>query len=63
MAQRDLQSHFRQEETDMLKSLALAVLLSAIAGLAHATCVYQGVVYPEGAHVGPFVCSGGQWIR
>jgi len=47
----------------MLKSLALAVLLSAIAGLAHATCVYQGVVYPEGAHVGPFVCSGGQWIR
>lgn len=31
-------------------------------GLAFADCVYNGVHYPVGTVLGPYVCSGTQWV-
>lgn len=46
----------------MIRPLVLAVLLSVLAGSpAAASCVMNGIVYPEGAVVGAFVCRGGRW--
>jgi len=47
----------------MLKKLAIILLLSATAHVVNADCIYGGVKYPEGSIIGPFICSGGQWVR
>jgi hypothetical protein len=31
-------------------------------GIAGADCTYNGVTYPEGTIIGPFVCNNGQWV-
>jgi len=47
----------------MLKWFLLALLLSTLANSVSANCWYNGAQYPEGTVIGPYVCSGGQWIR
>jgi len=47
----------------MLKQIVLAVsLLMASSGVVYASCFYDGQQYPEGAVIGPYICSGGQWV-
>jgi hypothetical protein len=46
----------------MAKKLAIVLLLSVTANVVNADCIYDGVSYPEGSVIGPFVCSGGQWV-
>ena len=38
------------------------VVLLFVSMSAIADCEYNGQVYPEGASIGPYVCSGGQWV-
>ena len=47
----------------MLRKLISALLLLAAANSVYGDCIYGGVSYPEGAVIGPYVCSGGQWVR
>ena len=41
-------------------AVLVAVLFSANT---FAACTQGGKTYSDGARVGPFVCSGGSWIR
>ena len=48
----------------MHKFVLLGLLLSiVVANSASADCLYNGVRYPEGAVIGPYVCQGGQWVK
>ncbi len=47
----------------MLKKFALTLLLLMMGHVANADCTYDGVTYPEGAIIGPYVCTGGQWVK
>ena len=46
----------------MLKRVLLVLVLSLWANAASAECSYNGVGYPEGTVLGPYVCSNGQWV-
>ena len=39
--------------------LIFNVLLSAVA---FAECTYNGEQHPEGTIIGPYTCSGGEWV-
>lgn len=45
-----------------IKKISLAVIIFLHAGLAFADCTYNGVAYPDGTVLGPYVCSGTQWV-
>jgi hypothetical protein len=46
----------------MFKSLFFVVCLG-LSSIAVADCTYDGVVYPEGTVMGPYVCSGNEWVN
>lgn len=47
----------------MFKKKLFIVLMIAFTSTAYADCKYNGAWYPEGATMGPYICSNGQWIR
>lgn len=47
----------------MLKKLVLISLLTVMVNAAYADCPFEGNIYPEGSVIGPYVCSGGQWVK
>ncbi len=40
---------------------SVVVLLASVSA-AFADCSYNGSTYAEGAVIGPYVCTGGQWV-
>ena len=38
------------------------VVLLFVSMSAIADCEYDGQLYPEGASIGPYICSGSQWV-
>ena len=47
----------------MLKKIILVIsLLAASSAYVHASCTYDGKVYPEGTVIGPYVCTDGEWV-
>lgn len=44
------------------KKIALIVVILLYTELAFADCIYNGVSYPSGTVLGPYVCSGTQWV-
>jgi len=47
----------------MKNRLFFFITFLALFGTANADCTYDGTVYPEGTIIGPYVCSGGKWVR
>ena len=45
-----------------MKWLLILFLFAAWANSVRADCWYNGRIYPEGTVIGPYVCSGGQWV-
>jgi hypothetical protein len=43
--------------------LLFFVLCLGLSTLAEADCSYNGATYPEGTVMGPYVCSGNQWVN
>lgn len=41
----------------------LAVLVLSISATYAQACMHNGVEYPEGTIIGPYVCSGGTWVQ
>jgi hypothetical protein len=46
----------------MLKHLLAVCLLGLTAITLHADCIYNGVAYPEGTVIGPYICKEGKWV-
>lgn len=46
----------------MKTTLASLLLLLSLAAAARADCIYEGVSYPEGTVIGPYVCRDGKWV-
>ncbi len=46
----------------MIRKSILTVFLLISASTAQADCVYNGVIYPEGTIIGPYICIGTQWV-
>ena len=47
----------------MLKIVLGLMMGLSLAGTLYAECVYNGVVYSEGAIIGPYICKDGQWVK
>ncbi len=45
-----------------MKRLLVLLLFTVTASAVYADCVYNGRTYPEGTVIGPYVCSGGNWV-
>ena len=45
-----------------MKRLTFIVGCLLIGSISYADCVYEGVSYPEGTKIGPYVCEDGSWI-
>lgn len=45
----------------MMYRYIFVFLLLLLAGTASADCEYNGVVYPEGTSIGPYVCVNNVW--
>lgn len=45
-----------------IKKTALLVIMLLYGELSFADCTYNGIKYPTGTILGPYVCSGTQWI-
>lgn len=45
-----------------IKKIALMVVILLYTELACANCTYNGVSYPSGTVLGPYVCSGTEWV-
>jgi hypothetical protein len=45
----------------MTRLLAVLLLCTATVVWAGAPCLYSGVLYPEGTHIGSLVCVDGKW--
>lgn len=46
----------------LIKKIALIVVVLLHTELALADCTYNGVSYPSGTVLGPYVCSGTEWV-
>jgi hypothetical protein len=44
-----------------MKKIYIFIFLM-LSNIAMADCTYNGKKYSEGTVLGPYVCSGGQWI-
>ena len=47
----------------MLKYVLSLIVGLSLAGTLSAQCVYNGVIYSEGAIIGPYICHNGQWVK
>ena len=47
----------------MYKKFFIALIISICTTIAYADCIYDGVSYPEGTQIGPYICSNGKWVR
>lgn len=47
----------------MKRKLFLLALLLSAATQTSADCLYSGRLYPDGTIIGPYICSGEQWVR
>ena len=45
-----------------IKRIALVIIVLLYSKLSFADCAYNGVSYPSGTVLGPFVCSETQWV-
>ena len=45
-----------------IKKIALAIIALLLSELSFADCIYNGVTYRHGTVLGPYVCSGTQWV-
>ena len=45
-----------------IKRIALVIIALLYGELSFADCTYNGVNYPNGTVLGPYVCSGTQWV-
>ena len=45
-----------------IKKIALLIVVLLYGELAFADCTYNGVNYPQGTVLGPYTCSGTQWV-
>jgi hypothetical protein len=46
----------------MKKVFILLILLFSMVGTAYADCLYNGVYYPTGTRLGPYICQAdGTW--
>lgn len=46
-----------------MKKLSTFIIFLMFSNIAMAECVYNGKKYSEGTVIGPYVCSGGQWVN
>ena len=47
-----------------MKKLSIFVIVFLVfSNIAMADCVYNGKKYSEGTVIGPYVCSGGEWVN
>lgn len=49
-----------------IKEIWMVVVLAGMllmVGSAFAECTYNGTTYAEGTVIGPYTCSGGEWVR
>jgi hypothetical protein len=47
----------------MNKHVIIVIGLLLANSVSWANCIYQGVSYPSGAVIGPYVCQGNSWVR
>ena len=45
------------------KTIASFLMFIFLTGSVFADCTYNGATYAEGTRIGPYVCSGGQWVN
>jgi hypothetical protein len=45
-----------------IKRWVLALVVLLYGELSFADCTFNGVNYPDGTVLGPYVCSGTQWV-
>lgn len=45
-----------------IKKIALTTIVFLYSGLSFADCTYNGISYPAGTVLGPYVCSDTQWV-
>lgn len=45
-----------------IKRIALVAIVLLYGELTFAACTYNGFIYPNGTVLGPYVCSGTQWV-
>lgn len=45
-----------------IKKITLVVIVLLYSGLSFADCTYNGISYPAGTVLGPYVCSDTQWV-
>ncbi len=45
-----------------MKRIIFLTMMLLASSAAMADCTYDGVQYPEGAIIGPYSCSNGQWV-
>lgn len=43
------------------KQIALIILL-LVSAMQSQACIHNGIQYPEGTILGPYICSGGTWV-
>ncbi len=41
----------------------LILILSGFAFPVKADCIYNGVTYPTGSTIGPYICSNDNWVK
>ncbi len=47
----------------MVKYYVLILIMCFSYNMAFADCTFNGITYPEGTVIGPYVCSDGIWIE
>jgi len=47
----------------MKKITLLMVSILLLGTIAYADCEYRGIIYPEGAIRGPYICVDTNWVR
>ena len=45
-----------------IQRIVLIMIVLLYGQMALADCTYNGVRYPSGTKLGPYVCSGTQWV-
>lgn len=45
-----------------IKKIALAAIVVLYSGLSFGDCIFNGVSYPVGTLLGPYVCSDTGWV-
>lgn len=46
-----------------MKKLSTIIIFLMFSNIAMADCFYNGIEYSEGTVIGPYVCSGGEWVN